>query len=417
MNDYFTPALLDEEENSTREQQRGDNSLSIKSLAEAEDTILKDYLYRLHNGALTDERIIVQKIVALDNEKKTFMRHPYVNYDPSTGMHFLGDTSIVFSLTDRGNPYELVCKIDQGISDTDVNFLIAVSGFSHESDAPDALLDYIRKQAIKNSFYRGKVLTFRDIDYFMMNGLTVIEPEMRDISDIYVPEPQLHQMRRFIHTVKQQGNKRGGLRFLLNGRPGTGKTELTRAVISAVAGSSTVLITQGADCPIDKVFDFISLFPNSLLIIDDIDFIAEDRKSNGSRKALGGLLQVLDGYIPNQVNLIATTNDHRLVDEAASRPGRFDLILDIPEIGTEQYDQLILRETEDEEIIAVFTEQVRNRMRNHRVTGAFIVNFIKQLDGLKEMEGCISSQRLEEILELTLRGANKNQLAAEIGFN
>ncbi|GMU86226.1 MAG: hypothetical protein AMXMBFR48_14680 [Ignavibacteriales bacterium] len=417
MNDYLTPVLLDEDENSTREQQQGDNSLSIKNLAESEDTIIKDYLYRLHHGVLEDERIAVQKILALDNEKKTFLRNPYVNYDPSTGMHFLGDKSIIFSLTDRGNPYELVCKIDQGISDTDVNFLLAVSGFSKESDSPDALLDYIRKQAIKNSFYQGKVLTFRNTDYFMMNGLTVIEPEERDINDIYVPEPQLHQMRRFIHTIKNAARKKGGLRFLLNGRPGTGKTELTRAVISAVAGSSTVLITQGADCPVDKVFDFISLFPNSLLIIDDIDFIAEDRKSNGSRKALGGLLQVLDGYIPNQVNLIATTNDHRLVDEAASRPGRFDLILDIPEIGTELYDQLILRETEDEEIIAVFTEQVRNRMRNHRVTGAFIVNFIKQLDGLKEMEGSISPQRLEEILELTLRGVNKSELAAEIGFN
>lgn len=114
----------------------------------------------------------------------------------------------------------------------------------------------------------------------------------RSLDDIYLPEAHQHQIRRFIHAVKNSTGEGKSLRFLLNGRPGTGKTELTREIISAVAGRTTILITQGADCPVNKIFDFISLFPNSMLIIDDIDFIAEDRKVNIDRRALGSLLQV-----------------------------------------------------------------------------------------------------------------------------
>lgn len=115
--------------------------------------------------------------------------------------------------------------------------------------------------------------------------------------------------------------------------------------------------------------------------------------------------------------VIATTNDHRLVDEAASRPGRFDLILDIPEIETHRYDELIHRETDDEEIMVQFTDSVRNRMRSNRITDAFIVNLIKQLKGLKDMEGAISPEGLENILDLTLRGAKRSHLPPDVGFN
>lgn len=402
--------------NQTRERQQ-ENSLSVMTLPETEDAIIKDYLYRVRTGKIADKRITIDRIIALSVQGKVFVRPPYLNLDPLTGMHHFSDLALLFSVQDAGKQYELFFSVESGVLDAERQFRLSISGFSDDADAPDSLFQHIRQQAIVHSLYQGKVLHYRHETDSMLDNLKVIKAEKRDINEIYLPDAQLLQIRRFIHSIKQGSRDSSSLRFLLNGRPGTGKTEITRAIISEVAGERTVLIAQGAECPVNQIFDFISLFPNSLLIIDDIDFIAEERQSARSRRALGNLLGILDGYLPNRVHLIATTNDHRLVDEAASRPGRFDIILDIPEIGTERYEQLIRRETSDEEIISLFTEPLKNRMKNNRVTGAFIVNLVKQLKGLKELQGTINDEELENLLELTLRAIKRTNLSAEVGFN
>ncbi len=392
-----------------------ENSLIVRKFSESEDKLLKDYLYRLSMDELKDDRISVTRMMSLSGREKDFLRHPYVSLDRSMGLNLFGDDNLIVSVREQNKEYELFFVSNYSMTDGEVDYKVSIAGFTAESDSPDSLFHYIKEQSIRHSIYKGKILSMKEGNITLQERMQ--ETTSRTLEDIYLPESYLHQLRRFIHALKNSTGDGKSLRFLLNGRPGTGKTELTRAIISAVAGDTTILIAQGADCPVNKVFDFISLFPNSLLIIDDIDFIAEDRKVNIDKISLGNLLQVLDGYIPNDVFVIATTNDYRLVDEAASRPGRFDLILDIPEIETHRYDQLIRRETDDEEIISLFTEGVRSRMKSSRITGAFIVNLIKQLKGLKEMEGNISPEGLENILDLTLRGAKRSHLSPDIGFN
>jgi len=91
----------------------------------------------------------------------------------------------------------------------------------------------------------------------------------------------------------------------------------------------------------------------------------------------------LDGFIPNNIFILAATNDKKLVDEAAARPGRFDLILDIGEIEVDNYISLIKRETDDNNILELFSPQILNKMEDKKVSGAFIVNLVKQLKTIR----------------------------------
>jgi len=85
------------------------------------------------------------------------------------------------------------------------------------------------------------------------------------------------------------------------------------------------------------------------LVIDDIDFLVANREDTFDKKSLGTFLQYLDGFIQQNLFILASTNDKKLVDTAASRPGRFDLIIDMSEINSDNYFSLIYRETTDPE--------------------------------------------------------------------
>jgi SpoVK/Ycf46/Vps4 family AAA+-type ATPase len=98
------------------------------------------------------------------------------------------------------------------------------------------------------------------------------------------------------------------------------------------------------------------------------------------RESLGDFLQQLDGFDKNNVFLLCTTNDKELIDNAASRPGRFDLVLDFGKINKANYIDIIKTNCKDENIIKLFTDELLDKLKKKKVTGAFIVNLIKQLD-------------------------------------
>jgi len=207
-------------------------------------------------------------------------------------------------------------------------------------------------------------------------------------------------------------------RFLLNGLPGTGKSQIISAIINAVYGKITTVILNGADYRMTDIIDFCKIFDPCLLVIDDIDFIARKREENFNSNSLINFLHSLDGLFPESLFLIGATNDKFLVDEAASRPGRFDMILDITKITDSNYLNLIKRETNDESLIELFNEEVLSFMENKNVTGAFIVNLIKQLNSIKRIEGKVVYEDLMNLLKFTYEGfyIDPISLGRAVGF-
>ncbi len=132
---------------------------------------------------------------------------------------------------------------------------------------------------------------------------------------------------------------------LLVGAPGTGKTLLAKAVANntnatfiRVVGSELVrkYIGEGARL-VRELFDLARKKAPSIIFIDELDAIGSrriDSSTSGDREVQRTLMQLLaeiDGFEPlGNVKLVGATNRPDTLDEALTRPGRFDRIIDIP---------------------------------------------------------------------------------------
>ena len=245
----------------------------------------------------------------------------------------------------------------------------------------------------------------RSEEEYFIDHLSIIKPPTTNLDNIFLPDHKREQIRRFIDTVSNFSEHNISLRYLFNGVPGTGKTQIMNSVITHLEGRATIVICNGADIEIDQIFEFCGLFSPCILVIDDIDFLAGNREvNNGDKSKLANLLQVLDGFIPNNIFILAATNDKKLVDEAAARPGRFDLILDIGEIEADNYIALIKRETDDSSIIELFNQQILNKLEDKKVSGAFIVNLVKQLKTIRISGNNINPDVFADLFNLLYKG-------------
>ena len=284
------------------------------------------------------------------------------------------------------------------------------------------LLNYLFSEGKKYSSYRNKILKHNASDKSFLESTEIIKPYNNNLNQIFLSELKKEQIIRFIQSVKNFDKDKICLRYLFNGTPGTGKTELIKAILSEINGDTTVLITNGYNLSykgLQEKFEFLMLFDVALLVIDDVDFAVRDRDSNLNSRDLAEFLQFLDGFISNNVFVLATTNDKKLVDIAASRPGRFDLIMDLGEIDYESYCKLINRETDDEDIIKFFDEEFLLLLRSKKVTGAYIVSLIKQLKSVKKLRKNIDKSDFINYFNLTHKGfynTNLDNNGNGIGF-
>jgi len=111
-----------------------------------------------------------------------------------------------------------------------------------------------------------------------------------------------------------------------------------------------------------------------------------------------------------------TTNDKNLVDLAASRPGRFDEIIDFGQFEKRFYQDLICKKTNDEKIISLFDEEIFDFLEKKKVTGAYIVNLIKQLQIMSEINPEFSKEDLSSYIKRNHKGFYNNQSEKKNNF-
>lgn len=132
---------------------------------------------------------------------------------------------------------------------------------------------------------------------------------------------------------------------LLIGGPGTGKTLLAKAVAHntnatfiRVVASELVrkYIGEGARL-VRELFDLARKKAPSIIFIDELDAIGSrriDSSTSGDREVQRTLMQLLaeiDGFEPlGNIKLVGATNRPDTLDEALTRPGRFDRIIEVP---------------------------------------------------------------------------------------
>lgn len=128
--------------------------------------------------------------------------------------------------------------------------------------------------------------------------------------------------------------------ILLHGPSGTGKTLLARAVAGEikvpffkVAGSEFVEVFVGKGAGrIRTMFSEAQKNAPCIVFIDEIDAVGKSRGGNNDEReqTLNQLLVEIDGFDQSSgIILLAATNRLDTLDEALTRPGRFDRLIEV----------------------------------------------------------------------------------------
>lgn len=387
-----------------------DMSFARIKLNSVEENIIKNYLWNLYTGNTENKNIRINKIIGISSFETPVAQLPNKYYNTSSNDYTFNDSLFIASLTYNSESYELVVKQIFDKFHGIFEYHITVKGSSEQAKFANDLISILIDVGTIESSYTNSVIKLKNNQSpkGFIEKLQVIKLAPQKLEDLFISDIKKDQLRRFIKSIKNFENDHISLRYLLNGPPGTGKTQIINSIINEVHGDLTILITNGEALPLDEIFKFCLLFKKVLWIIDDFDFIVEDRNRSYSRDDLGKFLQFLDGLLPNNVFMLASTNDKSLVDLAAARPGRFDLILDIGEIHPQYYLKLIKRETDDNEIIDFFSDPVIERMKMKKLSGAYIVSFVKQLKSLKAHKGKIEPGEFDSYFDIIYNGFYSN---------
>ncbi len=176
-------------------------------------------------------------------------------------------------------------------------------------------------------------------------NIDIEHPNVR-FSDVAGVDDALNDVRQVTDFLENPGKYRKlGVHpprgILLEGPPGTGKTLMARALAGeanaaflSMKGSDFIQMFVGVGANrVRELFDEARKNQPAIVFIDEIDAIGSSREnagpSNGGssehRQTLIALLAELDGFMKmDNVIVMAATNRAQDLDEALTRPGRFD---------------------------------------------------------------------------------------------
>jgi len=341
---------------------------------------MKSYLYLLSRGQIVDPAV---EIVSLAGVAEPFSRRPKpISVSDDLGGRYVrvADAILACSIMFRKGLYQVSVFFENRLSE-EVEYYAHVLGEGENATESTALLDHLLANCVRTSPYQNEALlaTSERSDGKAIR-LFSIDLGEDTLDDVFLPSEVRCQLDLFIGALSDFERLRIPLRYLFSGKPGTGKTKIIRAIAKACRGKATFLFSNGSEQRVDDLFEAASMFSPVVLCIDDIDMLTGSRKDGLYSRQLATFLQRLDGFTKGDQFLLATTNDKALVDLAASRPGRFDRILDVSLIEAHHYLSLVKSKTQSGRIISQFDDEVLGLMKDKHVSGAFIATLVKHLE-------------------------------------
>jgi hypothetical protein len=209
------------------------------------------------------------------------------------------------------------------------------------ADRATHIVSEIRQLSMEHNVFRGHVVAF-DNEVFGGDGTALLSfLERPDVSrdQVVLPPDVLDGIERQVLGVARhaprlmasgQHLRRG---VLLYGVPGTGKTHTVRYLLGRLPGVTGVILSGRALGMIGQACSVARALQPSLVVVEDVDLIAEEREYHvGENPLLFELLNEMDGLESDaDVTFLLTTNRADLLEKAlAARPGRVDHAAELP---------------------------------------------------------------------------------------
>lgn len=243
-----------------------------------------------------------------------------------------------------------------------------------------------------------------------------------DVHGVDEAKEDLQDVVNFLKNPKQYTGLGGKLPkgVLLTGPPGTGKTLLARAI----AGEAGVPFFFMSGSDFDEMFVGVGakrvreLFAQakakspSIVFIDELDAVGSKRNPKDSsylRQTLNQLLVELDGFEQNSgVVFIGATNFPQSLDKALTRPGRFDIQINVPLPDVRGRIQILQHHAKQVKMAANVDFSTIARGTSG-FSGADLANLINQaaIKASKDLALTVSVQALEYAKDRIMMGAER----------
>jgi ATPase family associated with various cellular activities (AAA) len=333
------------------------------------------------------------------------------SFDPTMGWWFQ------LKLENFENEFIVNTKIFQDQNRTLITELHVTCKIPIQNTELENFVNTIKKLAFNNSEYAGKCIKVK-LRESSFKGIEIIQIPERT-NKLILSDTQQKYISHFANRVR----KGGSVRYLLNGEPGTGKTDSIRDIVKQLIPDVTFVMPDfSTSDDLTTILEACEIFDRCVIIMDDIDLYLGSRDTGNYTRLLGEFLSFFDGVKKRKVSLLASTNDKGLVDKAAERPGRFNMTLDYTFLTPEQIIEVckvhLPEQYHTKEIYDCLSGKINGRTAN--ITGAFIANLA---ENIKEMSDDDPNWTIQETISLiteSYKGFYMSQVEKQknnIGFN
>jgi hypothetical protein len=215
---------------------------------------------------------------------------------------------------------------------------IRLQAMSARRPVAEAWLARLRELMRERNVYRGKVLAFGGEHPWRPAPVSVRSLPDVPRERIVLPERALERIERHTaglarHRERLRASGRHVRRgLLLHGPPGTGKTLSVMYLAGLMPERSVILLTGRTLGVVGMACSLARSLEPAMVVIEDVDLIAQDRSHYESAPLLFELLNAMDGLDEDaDLIFVLTTNRPESLEAAlAARPGRIDLAVELP---------------------------------------------------------------------------------------